>query len=844
MAFDPDVKKRLEQAFATTKLRVVFWEDDVAEFADTIGELVMDDAEIAIVDHNEFETKRRLLVDEPDTRFLVYRAGGAGDVAYDFLLDIKLASELFSCSQAAVWAQDCGLGPAASDAVAAHSAFFEAAGRRASLAGYVQDADWLENQGDAKALEHALVAVCCEVKPGLLIDVLRGIGRKVVSEYAKETDALIRLLGRCELEDALWRALKEGFGYASESPSVEDFCLELMANACCDVTGEEPSLNGEAVLLVDALSRDSRDALVYQGFVKHAKGYVLSKRNLDEVETDMLTGNAYLPEVERVIIGRLLAEAEAGADVRENVRRVVARRTGFASFERMRGAYDTLLAASEVLTRWRVFDEEQMGIYGVRSVFDAYVGKWSLIDRWYRAFYAADGDGASAVRERLAETVEARYGQYLIALALRWQEGVLKEGKWVPGGIPAQRHFHVLDAGGSANARRTAVVISDALRYECGAELAERLGGRYEVQTQAVLSTVPSYTQLGMAALLPNTKLSIETKTLHAFCDGQDATGTANRAKILAAAEAGGAAVRAKDILAEHSLGIASKAQMAYVYHDVIDHVGDDGNTERDVFTAVGTAFEQIETLVAMLVRDGFSRVYVTADHGFLYQDGDPADFAYADVDMDLILASDASKSSRRFVAVPYMPHYDDLMEFTAEQLGLEGDYRIGVPKGIRRLRLKGSGARFVHGGLTLQETVVPVLRIERRRGKGAGGTRPVGIEVLTGGKTTVVGADLSFQLLQSDTVSVARCASHVRVAAYDDAGKAVSQVMEFDLISESDDANARRIPVRLTLAAEVPNGATVTLRVDRRIGESNKYENGVATQAYKVRRNFGMDFF
>lgn len=47
-----------------------------------------------------------------------------------------------------------------------------------------------------------------------------------------------------------------------------------------------------------------------------------------------------------------------------------------------------------------------------------------------------------------------------------------------------------------------------------------------------------------------------------------------------------------------------------------------------------------------------------------------------------------------------------------------------------------------------------------------------------------------------------------------------------------------------LTLAAEVPNGATVTLRVDRRIGESNKYENGVATQTYKVRRNFGMDFF
>lgn len=844
MAFDPDVKKRLEQTFTSTKRRIVFWEDEAAEFADTIGELALDDAEVAIVDRNEFETKRRLLADEPDERFLVYRAGGAGDAAYDFLLDVKLAAETFSCSQAAVWAQDSGLGPAMSDTVAAHSVFFEAAGRRAALASYVSDVTWLENQSDTMSLELALVAVCCEVKPGLRIDVLRGIGRKVVSEYAKESEALMRLFSRCKLEDALWKSLKEGFGYASASPSVEDFCLELMANACCDVTGEEPTLNGEAVLLVDALSRDRRDTLAFQGFVKHAKDYVLSKRNLDEVSTDELAGNAYLPEVDRVILQRLLSEAENGTDVREPVRQVMARRTGFASYERARGAYESLLAASEVVARWRIFDEEQMSVYGARDVFDAYVNRWSLIDRWYRAFYASDSEGASSVRRQLAKAVEARYGQYLISLSQRWQEGVLKEGKWVPGDIAAQRNFHVLDAGGSANARRTAVVISDALRYECGAELAERLASRYEVKTQAALSTVPSYTQLGMAALLPNSKLSIDSKTLHAFCDGHDATGSTNRGKILAATELHSAVVRAKDIIAERSLGDASKAQIAYVYHDEIDHVGDDNSTEREVFAHVETAFEQIETLVAMLVRDGFSRVYVTADHGFLYQDADPSTFAYADVDMELILASDDSKSSRRFVAVPYMPHYDDLMEFTAEQLGLEGDYRIGIPKGIRRLRLKGSGARFVHGGLTLQETVVPVIRIERRRGKGSYGIRPVGVEVLTGGKTTVVGADLGFQLLQSDAVSATRAASHVRVAAYDDAGKPVSQVMEFDLISESDDANARRMSVRLTLAAEVPNGAIVTLRVDRRISESNKYENGVCSQAYKVRRNFGMDFF
>lgn len=843
VAFDPEVKNRMEQTFASTARRIVFWEDEAGEFADAIGDLSLDGAEVAVVDRNEFQTKRRVLHDEPDRRFLVYRSGGAGDPSYDFLLDVKLAAEPFSCSQAAVWAQDCGLGPAASATVAAHGAFFEAAGRRGALAAYVAGADWLSNQADASRLELALAAVCCEVRPGLLVDVRRGIGRKVVSEYAKDSDALMRLVSRCGLEDALWAALKDGFGYAAEKPSVEDFCLELFANSCCDVTGEQPTMNGEAVLMVDSLSRDNRDALVYSGLVKRARGYVLSKRPLDEIDSETLARNAYLPDVEDVIMSRLLADVEAGSDVREGVRQVMARRSGFVSFERMRGAYQTALAAAEVLARWRAFDDEQMGVTGTSEVFDHYVGGWSLIDRWYRAFHAAEGEGPTEVRQRLGGGVEARYGQFLTLLALRWQDCVLNAGEWAPDGLAEQRHFYVLEAGASAHQRRTAVIISDALRYECGVELSERLSARYEVQTQAMLSTVPSYTQLGMAALLPNQQLAIDPGTLHASCDGADATGSANREKILNAGGVDAVVVRAKDVLARHDLGRASKAQLAYVYHNEIDHVGDDLASERKVFGAVETAFDEIETLVSMLLHDGFSRVYVTADHGFLYQDGDPADFDYADVDLDLICASDGAKSERRFVAAHDMPRYESLMEFEARQLGLEGDYIVGVPKGIRRLRLKGSGARFVHGGLTLQETVVPLLRIGRRRGKGAP-ARPVGSEILTGGKTVVVGADLTFQLLQSEPVGARFAVSHVRAAAYDDAGKPVSQVMEFDLISESEDANSRRIPVRLTLAAEVPNGATVTVRVDRRIGGSNKYENGVATQVYKVRRNFGMDFF
>lgn len=843
MAFDSGVRKRLEQAFAKTHRRIVFWEDDASEFSDSIGELELDCAEIAIIDHDEFATKRRVLRDEADSRFLVYRAGGAGPEDEDFLLDIKKAAEPFSCSVAAMHAQDTGLKREGADLVARHQAFFDSKERREWLVAHLDGDSWLAGQ-EIPDVELAMVAVCCGVKPGIRVDVLRGIGRSVAFVFASETDTLWRTVERCGLCDALWAALREGFGYESENPGIDDFCLELFSAACFDLTGSEPTLTMEAALLVDSMSRDARAQAQFNRFVERTRGYVTGKLQLDSLGTEVLAGNPYLPDVDRVLLGRMLKSVEDGVDERDELRRIASRRAGMPNYENYRDAYECLLAANEVLARHRDFEEKQGGFFSCREVFDAYVGSWHLIDRWYRAFHAATGNGVGTVTDRLRGPVEARYVQFLRGLAIRWQAAVLEEGKWVPGGIQQQRHFFLLEAGPSSEARRTAVVISDALRYECAEELSEGLSASgLEVGLQPWLSSLPSYTQLGMAAMLPNQRLTIWPKTLSASVDGQDATGTANRQKILSAGSTVDCVcVAAKDILASKSLGEASKRRLAYVYHNKVDKTGDDIVTEREVFAAVREAIDDLGWLVRKLLADGYRRVYVTADHGFLYQDGDPHGFEYADIDTKLITASNDAKSERRFVVAPDIAMYEALMPFSAQDLGLEGDFVAGIPKGIRRLRLSGSGARFVHGGLTLQETVIPVMRVERKRGKDSK-AEPVGAELLTGGKTIIVGADVSFEVLQAKPVGGNLVPTHVRVAVYDANGKPVSQVRELDLASEDDDPNARRTSIRLALAQDIPNGAQVTLRLDRRIGDTNKYVDGVAQQTYKVRRNFGMSF-
>ena len=51
---------------------------------------------------------------------------------------------------------------------------------------------------------------------------------------------------------------------------------------------------------------------------------------------------------------------------------------------------------------------------------------------------------------------------------------------------------------------------------------------------------------------------------------------------------------------------------------------------------------------------------------------------------------------------------------FSANQLGLEGEWDAAFPLGLNRFPKSGSGNRFVHGGTSLQEIVIPVIRLKK----------------------------------------------------------------------------------------------------------------------------------
>src|SRR5699024_3360496 len=101
------------------------------------------------------------------------------------------------------------------------------------------------------------------------------------------------------------------------------------------------------------------------------------------------------------------------------------------------------------------------------------------------------------------------------------------------------------------------VIISDALRYECGEELHRLLNAenRFTSKLDYQVSVLPSYTQLGMAALLPHEALSFDKKD-DVLINGKSTLGLSSRERILR--EHSG--VRAKAILAEDVMKMSSRS--------------------------------------------------------------------------------------------------------------------------------------------------------------------------------------------------------------------------------------------------------------------------------------------
>jgi uncharacterized protein (TIGR02687 family) len=373
--------------------------------------------------------------------------------------------------------------------------------------------------------------------------------------------------------------------------------------------------------------------------------------------------------------------------------------------------------------------------------------------------------------------------------------------------------------------------------------VAEELGSRirqedrFDAELDAVLGVLPSYTQLGMAALLPHSTLKLSPDGMTVLADDQPTNGTGPRGKVLA--RYGGSAIKAEDFNAmtgEERRELFKRSQFLYIYHNRIDEIGDKPGTERQVFEAVEDALRDLVDLVRKSASANATNIFITADHGFLFQEQALADAFFLSTQPQ---GDDIKVINRRYVLGRGLKPDAAFTTFRAGQVSLDDDIEVQIPKSIHRMRLAGGGSRFVHGGATLQEVVVPVLAVKKKR---TSDTRQVEVKVLPESDKITTG-QVVILLFQSEPVSDKVQPRRARAGLYGGETPISNQV---EVIFDQDSAEQRdryqSVQLLLNNAADSYNNRQVEFRLEEPIPNTNQWRP-YAKAMYTLKRSFASDF-
>ncbi|EAN2738982.1 BREX-1 system phosphatase PglZ type A [Salmonella enterica] len=719
--------------------RIVFWHDPDKRFLEELDNLELENVTLLdMTDQSQLAVKKRIEIDEPEQQFLLWFPHDAPPKEFDWLLDIRLYSTEFHADFAAITLNTLGIPQLGlREHIQRRKAFFSTK-RLSALKGLVTE------QENEASLDKKMVAVIAGVKTAKTEEILFSLITQYVNQQKDDDSDLentLAMLKRHDLEGVLWDILNQEMGYQAEHPTLENLILKLF---CTDLSAQAdpqkrewleknvlatPSGRASALAFMVTWRADRRYKEAYdycaqqmQDALRPEDQYRLSSPyDLHECETTL--------SIEQTIIHALVTQLleESTTLDREAFKKLLSERQSkywCQTRQEYCAIYDALRQAERLLNlRNRHID----GFHYQDSAtfWKAYCEELFRVDQAYRLFneYAllVHSKGAMILKS-LDDYIEALYSNwYLAELSRSWNKVLETENRmqeWRIAGVPRQQNFYnevVKPQFNNPQIKRVFVIISDALRYEVAEELGNQINTekRFTAELRSQLGVLPSYTQLGMAALLPHDEICYQPGSGDiVYADGLSTSGTPNRDTILKKYK--GMAVKSDDLLKwknQQGRDLIRDYEVVYIWHNTIDAMGDSASTEEKTFEACRNAVVELKDLVTRVInRLHGTRIIVTADHGFLFQQ---QPLSGQDKTTLQIKPDNTIKNHKRFIIGHQLPADDFCWKGkVADTAGVSDNSEFLIPKGIQRFHFSG-GARFVHGGAMLQEVCVPVLQVK-----------------------------------------------------------------------------------------------------------------------------------
>ena len=295
--------------------------------------------------------------------------------------------------------------------------------------------------------------------------------------------------------------------------------------------------------------------------------------------------------------------------------------------------------------------------------------------------------------------------------------------KFHVGGLRLQADIHHDLVVPAAKNGRMAYILVDALRFEMASELAHLLAADWKTELTPALATPPTVTEIGMAALMPGAEhglmvVAVEGGKLGAVVGGRTLRSREERMDHLKGAIKGNVVVTRVDQLAPLSdvhLGHSLKSADVIVA-TATDEI--DGLCETNPPLArrmLDDALHQLRRAVKTLFGLGVKTIVITADHGYLFGEKLTTGEGIDPPGGKTVLLK------RRVWSGQGGAQIKGVLRAPLSAFGLGGDLEIATPRNLSAFKAPGGGMEYLHGGLSMQELVIPVLIVQPAAVQAAG---------------------------------------------------------------------------------------------------------------------------
>lgn len=711
------IKEILDQRFSLVpefpkKRHIIFWYDPDKAFKDIISELEIDNVKIIVLEKttnrkgelistNVFDTKYTLEYRDLESNYLIYSEYPRPEDRENYLIDIERYSEFFVADKSAMimeefnfYRRDFRL----NQVIREHLDFFGSKERKEKLSKLIDNPETIREND----LKLAILAVTVNSK---IVDI-QEIIKSIILDRSK-LDAVEKWIGK----EFLFQEIKTRFDLEVEdfqeflkSLMVVNFYREIQEKPDSDLEKYYKGKTNEIYIFVSFLLQNKECSEKIKEIFYELGEELDIKSVIDKLEVEALVLGTAFEYFDKLTIKYIA----------ENLNSEVANYDRYLKYINIR--LDNTLYRSKyfdyykmlitVINLLKIKDELVIRDKSIDGIFEEYINIYYMIDRLYRDFIVSydviKGKNSNELFDNLERKISQFYEKdYLEALLSVWTDNFTTES-----GLPLQKDFYNEYIKNSDT--RVAVIISDGLRYEIGEEIAEKLkkeASAKEINLKAMLTGLPSITQVGMANLLPNNERVIDPLRKLYTISGINTINTESREKILKLSCEESSAIIFKDFKNmsrnEQDEFVKGK-RVIYIYHDNIDGIGDKSKTEDETFEACDMAIKDIVGISKLLSSLGIVNIYITSDHGFLYERKVVEEYNKIELDKSEV---EPVVIGKRYA----------LYEKEIEQKGcitIKIDDYFGVfPRKNQRIKASGSGLQFVHGGISPQEMIVPVIQ-------------------------------------------------------------------------------------------------------------------------------------